>query len=432
MKFWTLCGVCLMIKFNPKQAELIRKLKRGELARINILEGAVRSGKTWISLIVFSLWVATMPKDATFLMVAKTLTSLKRNCLELLQDLVGEDNFTFNTSQKEGALFGRTVYLEGVNDVRAEGKIRGMTLTGAYCDELTLFTEDFFSMLLSRLSKPGAKLFGSTNPDSPLHWLNVKYIQRAAELSMLVVKFSILDNHTLDKEYVEALKREYTGVFYKRFILGLWVVADGACYPKFADNQEPYIVDALPDGARFISIGVDFGGNRSLTTFVATAVHGDFERLTIAKDHHIAGRKGDIDADRVNREFTGFVEEVRALYPGIPIRYVFADSEAQYLINGMRRACAPLGLAVGESKKVEVVQRIITTNTLLNTGRFKIMRHCQLVQDGLMGAVWDSKAAEKGLDKRLDNFTSDIDILDATEYSFERFIDKLTPKGAKK
>lgn len=416
-----------MIKFNPKQAELIKRLKNDELARINILEGAVRSGKTWISLIVFALWVATKPKDATFLMVARTLTTLKRNCLELLQALVGEDNFSYNISQKQGSLFGRTVYLEGVNDVRAEGKIRGMTLTGAYCDELTLFTEDFFTMLLSRLSMPGAKLFASTNPDSPLHWLNVKYIKRADELDMLVIKFTILDNETLDPAYVESLKQEYTGVFYKRFILGLWVVADGACYPRFANSPEEYIVDELPSGGSFISIGVDFGGNRSLTTFVATAIHGNYDALTVIKDHHIAGRKGEIDGDRVNAEFIQFVNEVRAHY-NIPVKYVFADSEAQYLINGMRKAAQQLGISIGDSKKVEVVQRIICTNSLLNTGRFKIMRNCQLVRDGLMGAVWNPKAAAVGRDERLDDFTSDIDILDATEYSFERFIPRLTPK----
>lgn len=416
-----------MIRFNPKQRELIRRLKADELARINILEGAVRSGKTWISLIVFALWVATKPRDATFLMVARTLTTLKRNCLELLQSLVGEDNFTYNLSQKQAKLFGRTVYLEGVNDARAEGKIRGMTLTGAYCDELTLFTEEFFSMLLSRLSMPGAKLFASTNPDSPLHWLNVKYLKRANELDMLVVKFTILDNETLDPAYVEALKNEYTGVFYKRFILGLWVVADGACYPRYADKPQDYIVDELPDSAGFISIGVDFGGNRSLTTFVATAVHGNYDRLTVVKDHHIAGQKGDIDGDRVNREFIQFVNELRADY-NIPVKYVFADSEAQYLINGMRRAASALGISIGDSKKVEVVQRIICTNSLMNTGRFKVLRRCQLVQDGLMGAVWNPKAAAQGRDERLDDFTSDIDILDALEYSFERFIPRLTPK----
>ena len=74
------------------------------------------------------------------------------------------------------------------------------------------------------------------------------------------------------------------------------------------------------------------------------------------------------------------------------------------------------------------MQRIICTNSLMNTGRFKVMRNCQLVREGLMGAVWSAKAAEKGKDERLDDFTSDIDILDATEYSFERFIPRLTPK----
>ena len=173
-----------MIKFSAKQKRIIRQLKQNTLSRINLLEGAVRSGKTWISLIVFALWVAMQPKDAVFLMVGKTLTSLKRNCLDLLQSLVGEQNFTYNTGSKEARLFGRLVYLEGTNDARAEGKIRGMTLSGAYCDEITLFAEDFFAMLLSRLSMPGAKLFATTNPDSPQHWFAVKYIRRAEELGI--------------------------------------------------------------------------------------------------------------------------------------------------------------------------------------------------------------------------------------------------------
>lgn len=417
-----------MIEFNPKQADLVRKLKRGELPRINILEGAVRSGKTWISLIVFALWVATMPPDATFLMVAKTLTSLKRNCLELLQDLVGEANFTFNISQKQGVLFGRTVYLEGVNDVRAEGKIRGMTLSGAYCDEATLFTEDFFTMLLSRLSRPGAKLFASTNPDNPGHFLKRKYIDRADELGALVVKFTILDNKALDPDYVESLKREYTGLYYKRFILGEWCAAEGVCYPQFAERPEDYIVDELPEDARFISIGIDWGGNRSLTTFVASAIHGNFDALTVIKDYHIAGKKGEIDGNRVNTEFVRFVETIRAEYPNIPVRYVFADSAEQYLIAGLRKEIAKLNLQVGDSQKYPIVQRIICANSLMNTGRMKVMRECTLVQDGLRGAVWDAKAAEKGKDERLDDFTSDIDVLDAAEYSFERFIPKLTPR----
>ena len=418
-----------MIEFSEKQAELIKDLKTDNLKRINILEGAVRSGKTWISLILFALWVATQPKTATFLMVGKKLTSLKRNCLDLLQQLVGENNFSYSVSQKEGLLFGHVVYLEGANDSRAEGKIRGMTLTGAYCDEVTLFAEDFFAMLLSRLSMPGAKLFVTTNPDSPKHWFKVKYIDRADELNMSISRFTIDDNPFLDPEYVEDLKKEYTGVFYKRFILGQWVTADGACYPQFANKPEDYTIDKLPPDARYISIGVDWGGNRSLTAFVATVFHGNYDKLTVIKDYHVEGRKGEIDGNRVNTEFLRFIETIKNEYPNIPIRYVFADSAEQYLINGLRNAIKGMGLKIGDSKKNPIVQRIICANSLLNTDRLKVMKECKYVQEGLRGAVWDSKAAANGKDERLDDFTSDIDVLDAFEYSFERFIARLTPRG---
>lgn len=419
-----------MIEFSPKQADLVKKLKSGKLRRINILEGAVRSGKTWISLIVFALWVALQPEDATFLMVAKTLTSLKRNCLDLLQSLVGEQSFSYNLSGKQGQLFGRTVYLEGVNDVRAEGKIRGMTLTGAYCDEITLFTEDFFTMLLSRLSKPGAKLFCTTNPDTPSHWLNVKYIKRADGLDILLYKFNIDDNIALDPAYVEALKKEYTGVFYKRFILGQWVVADGACYPAFANTPERFITNTVPERRNFISIGLDWGGNRSLTAFAAVMVHGNFERIGFIKDYHITGQKGSIDGDRVNAEFIRFVKELQAEFPNVPVRCAFCDCAEQYLNNGLAKAVRAAGLSVciGDSRKAEIVQRIICLNTLFNTDRVYILRRCSLIIDGLRSAAWDEKAAQRGQDKRRDDFSSDIDICDAVEYSFSRFMGQLTPR----
>ena len=171
--------------YSEKQKQLLRLFKQKKLRRINILHGSVRSGKTWISLVLWAFWLLTMPKDGAYLMVAKTLTSLRRNCLDLLETLVGKANFSYSLAAKQAFLFGRLVYLEGVNDARAESKIRGMTLQGAYCDELTLFTQDFFAMLLSRLSMPGAKLFGTTNPDNPGHWLKTDYLDRAGELDLM-------------------------------------------------------------------------------------------------------------------------------------------------------------------------------------------------------------------------------------------------------
>ena len=221
------------IEFTAKQNELIRIFKQNKLKRLNILEGSVRSGKTWISLILWALWVATRPRDYSYMMCAKSLQTLKRNCLSPLQELIGKKNFRYSLNAKEGVLFGRKIILEGANDARSEGKIRGSTLGGAYCDELTLFPKDFFTMLLSRLSEPGSKLIATTNPDVPTHWLLTDYLKNDnLEGGLLRMFFHIDDNTTLDAEYVESLKKEYTGVYYDRFIRGDWVVANGAIYKR--------------------------------------------------------------------------------------------------------------------------------------------------------------------------------------------------------
>ena len=116
--------------FTPRQEEVISLFKHGKLKRINLLDGSVRSGKTYISLILWALFVASMPEDKSYMMAGKTLNTLKRNCLDLLQSLIGSKNFYYSLSKKEAVLFKRKVYLEGVNDKRSENKIRGMTLMG--------------------------------------------------------------------------------------------------------------------------------------------------------------------------------------------------------------------------------------------------------------------------------------------------------------
>ena len=121
------------IFLTAKQNEFVRMLKEHKLKRLNILQGSVRSGKTWISLVVWAIWVAVSPDDYLYMMCAKSLQTLKRNCLLPLQGLVGDLNFTFSLSAKEGILFGRKIMLEGANDARSENKIRGITLGGAYC-----------------------------------------------------------------------------------------------------------------------------------------------------------------------------------------------------------------------------------------------------------------------------------------------------------
>lgn len=250
---------------NPKQIDLITS----DWKRITLLTGSVRSGKTYISLLVWAIFVGSMPENSEFLMTGKTVTALKRNCLGLLQDLVG-DNLTYSLSQKQGKLFGRTIWLEGANDDRAESKIRGMTLAGAYVDELTQIPFDFYMMLMSRLSVKNAKLFATTNPDSPSHWVKVNIIDNE-EIEKSVWSFTLDDNEILkreNQEYFDNLKKEYQsmgGVFYERFILGLWVLAEGLIYKQFANNKNMFIKENAvnEEGKKInfmlVTIGIDYG-----------------------------------------------------------------------------------------------------------------------------------------------------------------------------
>lgn len=416
-----------MIEYSEKQRELLRLWQSGNLRRINLLEGSVRSGKTWITLVLWAFWVATMPEDAAYLMVAKTLTSLRRNCLDLLETLVGKKNFTYSIPKKEARLFGRLVYLEGVNDARAESKIRGMTLQGALCDELTLFTEDFFAMLLSRLSLPGAKLFGSTNPDNPGHWLMKNYIDRQDQLDMLVMKFLIDDNPALDGEYVRQLKREYVGVYYKRFILGRWVAADGAVYPIFGDRKESFLLDA-PPAVQYTAIGVDFGGTGSAHTFTLTGfTPGMREVVVLDEYYHNNKEQVVLSPAQLDAAFVKFVRRAQSRYP---VREAFCDSAEQTLIQGLRMACVKSGLAIDvrNARKGPINERIAFYNSLMAQGRFRVLRSCAHTIEALENAVYSSKSAVK--DERLDDGTTNIDSLDSMEYSTESVQEDILYLGA--
>lgn len=396
--------------YTEKQAELMRIFKQNKLKRLNILHGSIRSGKTWVSLVLWAFWVAVSPSDRSYLMVAKTLTSLKRNCLDLLESLVGKRNFQYSISQKQAWLFGRKVYLEGVNDARAESKIRGMTLQGAYCDELTLFTEDFFSMLLSRLSEKNAKLFATTNPDTPNHWLKVNYIDRKDKLDMLVMQFLIDDNTTLDPEYVKQIKAENQGVFYDRFILGKWVNAEGLIYPQLADNTEQYMIDRkdLPE-LHSITAGEDFGGNKSGHAIVASGIGKDRKLYFIkAKFREAKGSTAEELIKWSTKIFDEIYNDTKKYFD------VYADSAEQILINSLSEKTR---FRVYNSLKRPIIDRIRAMNILIASGRvFFVKGETEELVKALSEAMWDDKKMD---DTRLDNGTYNNDIIDAAEYSFE-------------
>jgi len=412
---------------NPKQL----KFMLNEDKRINLLTGSVRSGKTYVSLLKWAIFVGLMPEDTEFLMSGKTLTSLKRNCLGLLQDLVGTDNFKFSISQKTGKLFGRTIWLEGANDDRAESKIRGMTLGGAYVDELTQVPEDFYKMLLSRLSVKGAKLYATTNPDAPNHWVKVQIIDNE-EIDKKIWNFALDDNEILKKqneEYFEQLKKEYQsmgGVFYERFILGLWVLAEGLIYKQFANNSGLFIkdkaVDKNGDKLNFliVSIGIDYGATKGETEFKATGITPYFKEAWTIDEEKLAGL---YTPDEIYEAFIEFYRRVVAEYG--KVTHAFGDYGAlgQVLTYGLNKKLQEnnIPLQVQDCIKGKIIDRIYMDQMLFAQTRRFILKKCKYLIEAYQQAVWDDKKP----DTRLDDGTTPIDDLDASEYSMFPFYDKL-------
>lgn len=411
---------------NPKQLEFIKYND----ARINLLSGSVRSGKTYISLLKWALFVGNMPENQEFLMVGKTVTSLERNCLGLLKTLVG-DNFTYSISQKRGKLFGRTIWLEGANDKQAESKIRGMTLAGAYVDELTQIQFDFYSMLLSRLSIKGAKFYATTNPDNPNHWVKVNIIDNK-EIDKKVWTFTLDDNEILkreNEEYFENLKKEYLsmgGVYFERFINGVWCLAEGLIYRQFANNSELFIrekpVDEFGQKKNFmiISIGIDYGATEGETEFKATGITPFFKEVWTIDEMKLAGLH---TPEQMYEKFAEFYNRIVSEYG--KVTHAFGDYGAlgQVLTFGMNRYLQQHGipLKVQDCIKGKIVDRIQLDCQLFAQSRRFILSKCKYLIEAYKLAVWD----EKHEDTRLDDGTTPIDDLDASEYSIFPFYDKL-------
>lgn len=407
---------------TTKQEYFINDVINNRLERINILEGSVRSGKTYVSLIGWMILLSMFDQNAKFLMVGKTITSLKRNCLVILEDLCPKEDFSYSISKKEATLFKRKIFLEGVNDIRAEQKIRGMTLQAAYCDEVTLFTEDFFSMLLSRLSMPNSKLIGTTNPDSPSHWLMRKFLVRKNDISIKLWKFFLDDNYTIPEKIRNEMKKEYTGVFYDRFILGRWVQAEGLIYKNFADNKENFIIENInPNELDAINIGIDYGASMSKTAFVAVGLTHGFKKMIVLDEYTSLGVTS---PDILYEKFLNFANKVKQEYGWIGSCYADWGGLGQVLTRGLKQYCIKndLALTIRDCQKIRIIERINIVSRLISTDNFRICRRCKETIESLASAIWE----EGKDDVRLDNGTVNIDVLDAMEYAMTRYANYLS------
>ena len=414
--------------FSEKQQEYFQKATH----RWNVKTGATRSGKTYMDYFVIPKRIrAVKGLDGLNVLLGHTQGTLKRNIIAPLQSIWGTSLVSSINNDNISMMFGEPVHCLGADKITAEDKLRGMSVKYCYGDEVVTWHEDVFNMLKSRLDKSYSRFDGTCNPDRPQHWFHKFLFETNAD--KFVQEYSLYDNPFLPPDVLHAMENEYRGtVYFDRFILGHWVAAEGLIYRRFADDYgagRTMLIHDKPPVSR-IYIGVDFGGSGSAHTFVATGTDRSFQHLYALLSERVACRDGHgqqitIDPEQLGQMFCDFVRRVMTLYQ--PPDAVFCDSAEQTLIMGLRSTARKQGLAwlrIANSMKLPIIDRIRAAQRLMGQGRFHIMdTGCESLCEALSAALWNPK--NKTDDERLDNGTTDIDTLDAFEYSFERDISKL-------
>lgn len=393
--------------------------------RWNLKTGAVRSGKSFVdtAYIIPKRLIDRDGKSGINVILGVSKSTIERNVLEPMREIYGANRIGMINSQNIARLFGQDVYCLGAEKVSQVAKIQGASIKYCYGDEVAKWHKDVFEMLKSRLDKAYSCFDGSCNPENPTHWFK-QFIDSDADI--YDQHYQIFDNPHLPKAFVDNLCREYEGtVYYERLILGLWKRADGAIYRKFADNPDAFTIQSEDvKNIQEIHVGIDFGGNQSGHAFVATGIQNDDDGIIALMSERIMARdvSAPIDSNQLDAYAVDFVEKVQRKYG--PVDYVYWDNAETVLGNGIRNALEDKFPRIGvyPAVKRRINDRINATIRLMGADRFNVTTDCETLITALSEAVWDRT---KDDDERLDDGSTDIDSLDAFEYTFEREISRL-------
>lgn len=379
---------------------------RDSTGRVNIWEGAVRAGKTIASLLRFLIAVAVAPTGGEIVIVGRTRDTAWRNVIAPLQDAAlfgpAAARVVGNYGAPTVTILGRRCFVLGAADAKAEKVIRGLTVALVYVDEITVLPVEFFKQLLARMSVPGAQLFGTTNPDNPAHWLKREYLDRIEKRELpdwRRFRFRMEDNPSLRASFVESLKREYTGLWYRRFILGEWVQAEGAVYDMWDPDRHVIPAGLVPAMYQVLALGVDYGTTNPTRGLLVGLGQ---ERLWVL-DEWAPSRGTDAQLSHQMRTWLATREPAPRRDP----EWVFVDPAAasfklQLFADGMGN------VANGANR---VLPGIRTIASLLSTDRLLVSDRCEKLIEFLPGYAWDPKKTEKGEDAPIKKDDHEVDAL---------------------
>lgn len=381
---------------SPKQ-----ELSIGQsTAWLNCWEGSVRSGKTIASLLRWLMYIAEAPRGGALIVVGKTFDTVARNVFEPLMDpgLFGPAARTVSYTRGAGraTVLGRTVEIITANDASAEARLRGLTGAGAYIDEWTLLPKEFFKRLVDRMSVDGAKIFATTNPDNPGHWVRKDWLNRATELGIRSWHFTLDDNPALPAEYVARMKRSFTGLWYRRYILGHWVMSEGAIYEAF--DPSIHVVTDCPPIKRWLCDAIDYGTvNPFSDVLIGLGVDNRLYVVSEYRHDSRAARRQLTDAEysRERRQWLQRVVQPATNVTGVQPEWTIVDPSAASFIEQLFRDQTP-GVMPAENTVLDGIRAVAT---LFAADRLRVHRSCTGLIDELPGYSWDDEAAEKGEDK---------------------------------
>ena len=356
-------------KFSKRQLLAISWWNQPKLKNLDgiLCDGAVRSGKTVALTVGFFLWSMASFQNQSFGLGGKTIGSLKRNIVELLPKWLGT-LFTFHHVKSENKLVvcdkaGRknTYYLFGGQDESAAALIQGITLAGVLLDEAALLNRAFLEQACARCSVSGAKLWFSCNPEGTEHWFYKDWVCKAEEKRLLRLHFTMGDNPGLDEAVRRRYERLYTGIFYRRFVLGQWCRAEGLVYDF---DPKRHVTGEIPGKGRYF-ISVDYG---TMNPFSAGLWCVDGERAVRIREFYYSGR--DTGRMMTDGEYSRELEKLAGEYP---VERVIIDPSAASLIAQLRRD----GRFSVRKARNAVLPGIQLVARLLKEGRLLIGAGCE-------------------------------------------------------
>ncbi len=364
---------------------------------ITILEGAVRSGKTW-SLHPKALYCCDYPVAGRKIFTGVSKQSIYNNVLTDLFELIGPKHYNYNRSTGQLRLFNSDWLVIGARDEGSEKCIRGLTVGVALCDEISLMPKSFFQMLLSRMSPKGARLYATTNPDSPFHWLKTEYLDNKelrATRTLQSLHFTMADNPNLTPDFVAMQDRLYTGFFHLRFVQGLWVIAEGAIYKDSWSEDLLYDFKDEPKNLRLSNynqghfIAVDYG---TVNPMVFLDIYDYGRQYWVAREYY-----WDSEVEMRQKTDAEYADDlVKFMGPHLDAKVIVDPSAASFRAELSKR-----GIWQAEADN-DVNEGIRITSMVLNQ---KLVRFCRegapkTIQE-MQTYAWDTKAAQRGEEKPL-------------------------------